>query len=116
MYKIYWAPARKSKPCVAASAQQNQLSVRLELQADWDASVWTNDAQEMRNILEPGDIEEALAAAVAVGDDSIQQATHGIIVPERVTHGSAAQRRKWFNIGIKTGNMRQCNTFAASNM
>lgn len=99
-----------------SEAQQNQLSVRLELQADCYAGVWANHAQEMRNVLEPGDIEEALTAAAAVGDDSIQLATRGTIVPESFTHGSAAQRSKWFNIGINSGDMRQCNTFAADSL
>jgi predicted metalloprotease len=99
-----------------SEAQQNQLSVRLELQADCYAGVWANHAQEMRNVLEPGDIEEALTAAAAVGDDSIQMATRGTIVPESFTHGSAAQRSKWFNIGIKTGNMQQCDTFSQSGL
>lgn len=99
-----------------SEAQQNQLSVKLELQADCYAGVWANRAQEMRNVLEPGDIEEALTAAAAVGDDSIQMATRGTIVPESFTHGSAAQRSKWFNVGIKTGDMQQCNTFAADSL
>ncbi len=99
-----------------SDAQQNQLSVRLELQADCYAGVWANHAQEMRNVLEQGDIEEAMTAAAAVGDDSIQMATQGTVVPESFTHGSAAQRSKWFAAGFQTGEMNRCNTFAAKNL
>lgn len=95
-----------------SEAQQNQLSVRLELQADCYAGVWANHASKMRNIVEAGDIEEALRAAAAVGDDSIQMATRGTIVPESFTHGSAAQRTHWFNTGNQSGDLNQCNTFA----
>ncbi len=96
-----------------SEAQYNQLSVKLELQADCYAGVWANHANKMRNIIESGDIEEALTAAAAVGDDSIQMATQGTIVPESFTHGSAAQRSKWFTTGIETGDINQCNTFSA---
>lgn len=99
-----------------SDAQQNQLSVRLELQADCYAGVWANHAQEMRSVLEQGDIEEAMTAAAAVGDDSIQMATQGTVVPESFTHGSAAQRSKWFAAGFQTGEMNRCNTFAAKNL
>lgn len=95
-----------------SEAQQNQLSVKLELQADCYAGVWANHAQKMRNIIEAGDIEEAMTAAAAVGDDSIQMATRGTVVPESFTHGSAAQRTRWFNTGIQSGDLNQCNTFA----
>jgi predicted metalloprotease len=95
-----------------SEAQQNQLSVKLELQADCYAGVWANHAQKMRNIIEAGDIEEAMTAAAAVGDDSIQIATRGTVVPESFTHGSAAQRTHWFNTGIQSGDLNQCNTFA----
>lgn len=95
-----------------SEAQQNQLSVRLELQADCYAGVWANHAQKMRNIIEAGDIQEAMIAAAAVGDDSIQMATRGTVSPESFTHGSAAQRTKWFNAGNQSGDLNQCNTFA----
>lgn len=97
-----------------SEAQQNQLSVRLELQADCYAGVWANHAQKMRNIIEAGDIEEAMTAAAAVGDDSIQMATRGTVVPESFTHGSAAQRTHWFQNGFQTGDLNQCHTFAAN--
>lgn len=89
----------------------NRLSVRLELQADFLAGVWANHAQQMQNIIEAGDIESALTAANAIGDDRIQQATQGYVVRDAFTHGSAAQRAYWFKKGYKTGDMSQGDTF-----
>lgn len=99
-----------------SETQYNQLSVKLELQADCYAGVWANHAQEMRNILEQGDIEEAMTAAAAVGDDSIQMATQGVVVPESFTHGSAAQRAHWFHTGIETGDANRCDTFSTRSL
>lgn len=99
-----------------SGTQFNQVSVRLELQADCYAGVWANHAQKMRNILEQGDIEEAMTAAAAVGDDNIQMSTRGTVAPESFTHGSSAQRTKWFNIGIQSGDMNRCNTFESSSL
>lgn len=90
--------------------QSNQLSVRLELQADCYAGVWANYVQKQGKV-EVGDIDEAIRAAQAVGDDMIQRRTQGYIVPESFTHGSAKDRATWFMTGLKTGDMRQCNTF-----
>lgn len=95
-------------------AEANQLSVRLELQADCFAGVWAHQAQRSRQILEQGDVEEALNAASSIGDDRLQQRSQGYVVPESFTHGSAAQRAQWFRQGIKTGDPEQCNTFASS--
>ncbi|MBD2533147.1 neutral zinc metallopeptidase [Nostoc flagelliforme FACHB-838] len=92
--------------------QANQLSVRLELQADCFAGVWANHAQRSRQILETGDIEEALNAASSIGDDRLQKQARGYVVPESFTHGSSAQRVRWFKQGIQTGDPQQCNTFA----
>ncbi|RMG83107.1 MAG: metalloprotease [Bacteroidetes bacterium] len=91
----------------------NDLSVRLELQADFLAGVWANHAQRMHNILEEGDIEEALRAANAIGDDRIQMQTRGYVVPDSFTHGTSEQRMRWFTKGVKTGDLRQGDTFAA---
>jgi hypothetical protein len=91
--------------------QANRLSVALELQADCLAGVWANHAQKMRNILEPGDIEEGLRAASAVGDDTLQRRGQGYVVPESFTHGSAEQRASWFQRGFKAGAVQACNTF-----
>jgi predicted metalloprotease len=89
----------------------NALSVRLELQADCFAGVWGNHAQRARNILEPGDIDEALNAASAIGDDKIQKRTQGYVVPESFTHGTSAQRQEWFKRGFQQGTIESCDTF-----
>ncbi|MGI9034450.1 MAG: KPN_02809 family neutral zinc metallopeptidase [Pyrinomonadaceae bacterium] len=90
--------------------QANQLSVMLELQADCYAGVWAHDAQQQGK-LEVGDIQEALRAASAVGDDNIQKETQGYVVPDSFTHGSSQQRVSWFTRGFQSGDIRQCNTF-----
>ncbi len=95
----------------ASETQANQLSVRLELQADCYAGVWANYVQK-KGLLEAGDVEEAMKAAASVGDDSIQKQSQGYVVPESFTHGSAQQRMSWFTKGFQSGNIRQCDTFA----
>ena len=90
----------------------NDLSVRLELQADCYAGIWGHST-EQRNILEQGDIEEGLNAAAAVGDDRIQKMTTGRVMPDRFTHGTSAQRVSWFKSGFDSGRLDSCNTFAA---
>ena len=95
--------------------QANQLSVRLELQADFLAGVWAYYAQK-KGILEPGDIEEALGAASAVGDDRLQRQTQGHVVPDSFTHGSSEQRVRWFRKGLETGDVRQGDTFSARSL
>jgi predicted metalloprotease len=97
----------------ASQAQANALSVRLELQADCLAGVWGYHADRTRHILEAGDVEEALTAASAIGDDRLQQHAHGYAVPDTFTHGTSAQRVRWFKRGIDTGDLKQCNTFNA---
>jgi hypothetical protein len=94
-----------------STAEANKLSVALELQADFYAGVWTHYNQEMNNFLEDGDIEEALSAAQAVGDDAIQAKIQGHIVPESFTHGTSKQRKYWFMKGYKTGDLNQGTTF-----
>jgi hypothetical protein len=89
------------------------LSVRLELQADCYAGVWANDAQQRLNWLDPGDLEKALNAANAIGDDRLQRQAQGRVVPDSFTHGSSAQRVKWFRTGFDSGKVESCNTFAA---
>ncbi len=98
-----------------SKTEANQLSVRLELQADCFAGIWANQAQRSRQILEAGDIEEALNAASSIGDDRLQSQSRGYVVPESFTHGSSAQRVQWFKRGIQTGDPAQCNTFEAAN-
>jgi hypothetical protein len=96
-------------------AGANALSVGLELQADCYAGVWGHHAQRARNILEPGDIDEALNAASAIGDDKLQKATRGYVVPESFTHGSSAQRQQWFRRGFESGSLDACDTFSRTN-
>jgi predicted metalloprotease len=91
--------------------EANELSVKIELQADFLAGVWAHHAQEMKNILEPGDIEEALQAANAIGDDRLQLQTQGYVVPDAFTHGTSAQRMKWFKKGFETGDVAAGDTF-----
>jgi len=89
----------------------NKLSVKLELQADFYAGVWANHAQKLKHILEPGDIDEALTAANAIGDDRLQEEAQGRVVPDAFTHGTSAQRMYWFKKGYETGDIRQGDTF-----
>ena len=94
-----------------STAEGNQLSVRLELQADCLAGVWANHANKTRQLLEVGDLEEGLAAASAIGDDTLQKQSQGYVRPDSFTHGSSAQRVKWFKIGLDSGDMASCDTF-----
>ena len=93
-----------------SEAEANQLSVRLELQADFLAGVWAHHAQK-RGVLEQGDVEEALGAASAIGDDRLQRESQGYVVPDSFTHGSSDQRIRWFRKGLETGDIRQGDTF-----
>jgi predicted metalloprotease len=99
-----------------SQADYNELSVRLELQADFLAGVWTHHAQKMNNILEQGDIEEALRAANAIGDDRLQKQSQGYVVPDAFTHGTSAQRMRWFKKGLETGDINQGDTFSAQSL
>ncbi len=96
--------------------QANELSVRLELQADCLAGVWGYHAEENRDLLEKGDIEEALNAASAIGDDRLQMEARGYVTPDSFTHGSSEQRVRWFKTGIQSGDINQCNTFDAAQL
>jgi predicted metalloprotease len=98
-----------------SEAEANQLSVRLELQADFLAGVWAHYAQK-KGILEPGDIEEALGAASAVGDDRLQRQSQGYVVPDSFTHGTSEQRVRWFRKGLETGDVQQGDTFNTRNL
>ncbi|MEO0963135.1 MAG: neutral zinc metallopeptidase, partial [Pseudomonadota bacterium] len=91
----------------------NRLSVMQELQADCFAGVWANRADSMNQILEPGDIQEAMNAASAIGDDTLQRQAGGRVVPDSFTHGTSAQRQRWFMKGYQTGDPVQCDTFSA---
>ncbi|MGH6625671.1 MAG: KPN_02809 family neutral zinc metallopeptidase [Burkholderiaceae bacterium] len=94
----------------------NALSVRLELQADCFAGVWANHAQAARQILERGDVDEAMNAAARIGDDALQRASGQVVVPESFTHGTSAQRQRWFDRGLQTGRVKACDTFSARNL
>jgi predicted metalloprotease len=94
-----------------SEAEANKLSVALELQADFYAGVWAHHAEQMKHILDPGDIEEALKAANAIGDDRLQMQSQGYVVPDAFTHGTSAQRMRWFKKGFDTGDMKQGDTF-----
>ena len=105
--KVQAAQSRSSR------VEANRLSVRVELQADCFAGVWAYHANKARKILEEGDLEEALRAASAIGDDRLQRQTRGTVVPDSFTHGTSDQRVRWFRRGIETGDLDQCNTFKA---
>ena len=100
----------------ASEREANALSVRLELQADCLAGVWAKNADAARGILEAGDLEEALQAATAIGDDTLQKQAQGYAVPDSFTHGSAEQRMRWFKRGMASGQLASCNTFQARNL
>ncbi len=101
----------QAKRSTLSKTGYNKLSVKLELQADCFAGVWANHADRVRNILEPGDVEEALNAASMIGDDSLQKRSKGYVVPDSFTHGSSRQRVHWFRTGLSGGEIGQCNTF-----
>ncbi|MEE4185041.1 MAG: neutral zinc metallopeptidase [Gammaproteobacteria bacterium] len=95
-----------------SATEANALSVRLELQADCFAGLWAHEAERLRGVLEPGDIEEGLRAASAIGDDRLQQQSGRRVSPDSFTHGSSAQRVRWFRVGFDQGELGQCDTFA----
>jgi hypothetical protein len=100
----------------ANSKVVNALSVRLELQADCFAGIWGHHADQTEHRIEPGEVEQALTAAAAIGDDQLQKQSQGYAVPDTFTHGTSAQRVKWFTRGMTTGDLAQCNTFAAKDL
>jgi hypothetical protein len=99
-----------------SQVEGNRLSVMQELQADCFAGVWAHHANRARQILEEGDIEEALGAASAIGDDRLQRKSRGYVTPDSFTHGSSAQRVRWFKQGLKSGEVLDCNTFRADTL
>ena len=100
----------------ASKAESNHLSVRLELQADFLAGVWANRADRSKHIIEGGDVEAALRAAQAIGDDQLQRQARGYVVPDSFTHGTSAQRIHWFRLGLETGDLKQGDTFRARDL
>ncbi|MGI9013936.1 MAG: KPN_02809 family neutral zinc metallopeptidase [Phycisphaerales bacterium] len=99
-----------------SETEYNKLSVRLELQADFLAGVWAHHANKEGDFIEPGDIEEAMRAAAAIGDDRLQKQTQGYVVPDSFTHGTSEQRMRWFMLGYRTGDMSQGDTFSARDL
>jgi predicted metalloprotease len=99
-----------------SQTEANALSVRMELQADCLAGLWAHHADRQRKILEPGDIKEALNAASAIGDDRLQRQTQGSVTPDSFTHGSSAQRVRWFRRGFESGDLERCDTFNADKL
>jgi predicted metalloprotease len=97
-------------------SQQNALSVRVELQADCYAGIWANHSQQARHWLDQGDIESALNAASRIGDDTLQREQSGVVRPDSFTHGSSAQRVRWFTQGYQTGDVQKCDTFNAQTL
>jgi uncharacterized protein len=94
----------------------NRIQVRVELQADCFAGVWANHSDQRWKTIEPGDVEAALQTAAAIGDDRLQQQSKGYVVPDAFTHGSSAQRQRWFTTGLKEGKVSACNTFTAASL
>ncbi len=106
---------QRAQQQAGSQAQANALSVRVELMADCFAGVWAHHADRKWRVLEQGDVERAIATATAIGDDRLQRASRGQVVPDSFTHGSSAQRVQWLQRGLKSGQMDSCNTFANSN-
>jgi len=105
--------AERARARAGSQAQANAISVRIELQADCFAGVWAHHANAARQVLEQGDIEEAMNAAAQIGDDALQRKSQGAVVPESFTHGSSEQRVAWFRRGLQSGSLGQCDTFSA---
>ncbi len=99
-----------------SQGEYNKVSVRVELQADCFAGVWAQHANRAHPFLDPGDVEEALAAANAIGDDALQRQSRGVVVPDSFTHGTSAQRVRWFKTGFESGSLRSCDTFNAASL
>ena len=99
-----------------SQTEYNRLSVRMELQADCFAGLWAHHADRARKVVEPGDIDEALNAASQIGDDRLQRQHRGYVTPDSFTHGTSAQRVRWFQQGYQTGNVGSCDTFKAASL
>ena len=106
----------QAQQAASSKAEANQLQVRIELQADCLAGVWANRAQQKHNFLDPGDVDQALQTASAIGDDRLQKETQGYVVPDSFTHGSSAQRKRWFMNGFNSGQISACDTISANSL
>ena len=107
---------QQARQSARSEAEANQYSVRLELQADCYAGVWANHAEGANRILEAGDVEEAMRAAAAIGDDALQKQAQGYAIPDSFTHGTSEQRMRWFNEGLSKGDVNRCDTFSSSRL
>src|SRR5512139_2694861 len=108
--------AQSAQRASSSRVEANRIQVRVELQADCLAGVWAHHSNQRWNSIEPGDVEAALQTAAAIGDDRLQQQSRGYVVPDAFTHGSSAQRQRWFTTGLKEGKVSSCNTFAAASL
>jgi predicted metalloprotease len=107
---------QRAQRAAGSKAAANRMQVRVELQADCLAGVWANRSNQKWNSLEPGDVEAALQTAAAIGDDRLQRRSQGYVVPDAFTHGTSAQRQRWFSTGLKSGDIKACDTFAAASL
>ena len=107
---------QQAQQAASSKVEANQLQVRVELQADCLAGVWANHAQAKHKFLDPGDIDQALQTASAIGDDRLQKQTQGYVVPDAFTHGTSEQRKRWFSNGFNSGQVNSCNTLSASSL
>ncbi|MSO68036.1 MAG: metalloprotease [Pseudolabrys sp.] len=106
--------SRSAQEAAGSKVAANRIQVRVELQADCFGGIWAHHSNQRWKSIEPGDVEAALQTAAAIGDDRIQKQTRGTVVPDAFTHGSSAQRQRWFTVGLKEGKVSACNTFAAA--
>ena len=106
--------AQQAQQAAGNKVAANRIQVRVELQADCFAGIWANQSNQRWKSIEPGDVAAALQTAAAIGDDRLQQQARGYVVRDSFTHGSSAQRQRWFSIGLKEGKVSACNTFAAT--
>jgi predicted metalloprotease len=106
----------QAQQAAASKVEANQLQVKIELQADCLAGVWANRAQKKRDFLDPGDVDQALQTASAIGDDRLQKEMQGYVVPDSFTHGTSEQRKRWFSNGFNGGQVSGCNTLSASSL
>jgi predicted metalloprotease len=106
----------QAQQAASSQAEANALQVRVELQADCLAGVWAHHAQQKHNFLDQGDVDQALQTASAIGDDRLQRETQGYVVPDAFTHGTSAQRKRWFMNGFNSGNISDCNTLSTGSL
>src|SRR3974390_394791 len=106
----------QAQQAASSRAEANALQVRVELQADCFAGVWANHAQQKHSFLDPGDVDQALQTASAIGDDRLQKETQGYVVPDAFTHGTSEQRKRWFSTGLTSGSISDCNTLSAGSL